>query len=327
MATPCERLIDYLRQSGADSVPMTFVELERLRGKPLPASARKYAAWWSNTRPHARCWTAAGYKVARVSLTAETFNFIRVAQGRGDLPVRRSLQRWPVAQLLADLDREFEQSLAVLTKRRPFTGPSVHFYQRTVRMVREAASLRDLAKSELFCDHVYAALTAWGMHRMGERVAAKLTDFPIFQATLRSFLDEVDDLREMSICRLTQEETETLVKRLARLVERPGITAAGAPLVANAKTLHFLLPDLVPPVDRTYTCRFFYGRMQPPGSAAEVFTRVFTSLAALAKRRDAPVRGAIGSYICLGHAKALDNAIVGFVLNHPEHFGGEPAKL
>jgi hypothetical protein len=71
----------------------------------------------------------------------------------------------------------FEESLAACTRRAIFTGPSVHFYARTVRMVREGASLRDLANTEMFCDYVYATLTAWGMHRMGERVAVKLTTF------------------------------------------------------------------------------------------------------------------------------------------------------
>jgi len=83
-------------------------------------------------------------------------------------------------QLLVDLDREFEKGIAACAKRAIFTGPSVHFYERTVRMVREAASLRDLADSELFCDYVCATLTAWGMHRMGERVAAKLTAYKKF---------------------------------------------------------------------------------------------------------------------------------------------------
>ena len=201
---------------------------------------------------------------------------MRVGKGvSANLPVKRSRQRWPAAQLLADLDREFEKSIAACTKRTIFTGPSVHFYERTVRMVREAASLRDLARSEMFCDYVYATLTAWGMHRMGERVAAKLTAFPTFQAALCSLLKEVDDLRGMSVCDLTEEDTVAVTSRLAKLAETTGITASNAPLVANTKTLHFLLPDLVPPIDRTYTCRFFFGRMQPPGSAAEVFRRVY----------------------------------------------------
>jgi hypothetical protein len=220
------------------------------------------------------------------------------------------------------LDREFEKSIAACTTRAIFKGPSVHFYERTVRMVREASSLRSLTKNDVFCDYVYATLTAWGMHRMGERVAAKLTEFPVFRATLCSFLDEVEDLRRTSICELTEQETETVLKRLAVLVATTGITASAAPLVANTKTLHFLLPDLMPPIDRRYTCRFFYGRTQPPGGAAQVFTHVFASLASLARRHAVAVRKATGSYICLGHAKALDNAIVGFVLNHPERFAG-----
>jgi hypothetical protein len=49
-------------------------------------------------------------------------------------------------------------------------------------------------------------------------------------------------------------------------------------------------------------------------------------LAALAKRHEVAVRKATGTYICLGHAKALNNAIVSFVLNHPERFGGKSGQ-
>ena len=143
---------------------------------------------------------------------------------------------------------------------------------------------------------------------------------------MHSLLKEVDDLRGMSVCDLTEEDTAAVTARLAKLAGTTGITASDAPLVANTKTLHFLLPDLVPPIDRTYTCRFFFGRMQPPGSAAEVFRRIYPPLAALAKRHEVAVRKATGTYICLGHAKALDNAIVGFVLNHPERFGGKSGQ-
>jgi hypothetical protein len=187
-------------------------------------------------------------------------------------------------------------------------------------MVRGADSLADLAELDVFYEFVYATLTSWGMHRMGKRVAAKLTEFPTFRATVREFLGRVEDLRGVSICGLDGTEVPTMAKRLAVLVETPGITASGAPLVANTKTLHFLLPDLVPPVDRTYTCRFFCGRTQPQGTAAEVFTTVFTQLQGLAKRHEDVVRRARGGYLALGDAKILDNAIVGFVLNHPERF-------
>src|SRR5207249_9322811 len=135
-------------------------------------------------------------------------------------------------------------------------------------------------------------------------------EFATFRATVLELLARVEDLRGMSICDLDDAQVPAMTKRLAVLVEKAGITASGAPLVANTKTLHFILPDLVPPVDRNYTCRFFYGRMRPPGDAAEVFGAVFPLLAGLAKRHEATVKKATGTYLCLGHAKALDNAIV-----------------
>ena len=324
MGSACERLTNFLRASEKAVVRMTFAEVERVRSEPLPPSARKHAAWWSNSQHSAKCWTQAGYRTAQVNLRDETLHFIKDQAVESEVEPRRAPRsRWPAAKLLADLDREFEQSIGACAERAIFTGPSVYFYERTVNMVRSAKALRDLAGDDLFCEYAYATLTAWGMHRMGESVATKLTDYPTFSAAVRSFLEEVEDLKGASICDLSDEEAAALTKRLAKLVEKPGITTSGAPLVANTKTMHFILPDLVPPVDRTYTCRLFYGRMQPPGDAAEVFGAVFPLLAGLAKRHEATVKKATGTYLCLGHAKALDNAIVGFVLNHPEHFPGK----
>ena len=180
--------------------------------------------------------------------------------------------------------------------------------------------MAELAERDIFFDFVYATLTSWGMHRMGKRVAAKLTEFATFRATVLELLARVEDLRGMSICDLDDAQVPAMTKRLAVLVEKAGITASGAPLVANTKTLHFILPDLVPPVDRNYTCRFFYGGPQPQGDAGEVFSVIFPQLYALAKRHRDVVRRAAGGYFALGDAKVLDNAIVGFVLNHQNYF-------
>jgi hypothetical protein len=51
-----------------------------------------------------------------------------------------------------------------------------------------------------------------------------------------------------------------------------------------------------------------------------LFTTVFTQLQGLAKRHEGVVKKAEGGYLALGDAKILDNAIVGFVLNHSERF-------
>ena len=76
-------LRDYLMGCHSDEVALTFAEVEAILERALPASARKYDAWWANlgddvsTRhSHARSWHDAGYR-ARANRTAGTVVFRR----------------------------------------------------------------------------------------------------------------------------------------------------------------------------------------------------------------------------------------------------------
>jgi len=53
-------------------VTLSFSEVERILGAPLPASALSHRQWWENqrdskTRPQAQAWLAAGFVVDTVS--------------------------------------------------------------------------------------------------------------------------------------------------------------------------------------------------------------------------------------------------------------------
>ena len=71
----------YLEREAGPSVEMTFDEIDDVVGG-LPASARRYQAWWSNepegTHVQARAWMDAGWRVANVNLTAKRVRFTRV---------------------------------------------------------------------------------------------------------------------------------------------------------------------------------------------------------------------------------------------------------
>ena len=69
--------LDLLR---ANRVSFSFVELEDLLGRVLPASARQHRAWWANdlTHSHARSWLDIHWKVCAVNLTAERVTFLRI---------------------------------------------------------------------------------------------------------------------------------------------------------------------------------------------------------------------------------------------------------
>lgn len=69
-----------LERDAGPSVEMTFGEVDDIVGG-LPASARRYSAWWSNEREgnhvQAHAWTDAGWRVESVNLTAERVRFTR----------------------------------------------------------------------------------------------------------------------------------------------------------------------------------------------------------------------------------------------------------
>jgi hypothetical protein len=57
--------------------------------------------------------------------------------------------------------------------------------------------------------------------------------------------------------------------------------------------------------------------MQLPGSPEKLFTRMFPSLVEVSRRHAATVRAFVQKgYMGGGHAKAIESAMVGYVLKH-----------
>lgn len=75
-------LAAFLAQARGPEAPMTFAEIERVIGHPLPAS-KKYPAWWSNNPSNnvmTRAWLAAGYQTERVDIAGQRLVFRRVTE-------------------------------------------------------------------------------------------------------------------------------------------------------------------------------------------------------------------------------------------------------
>ena len=67
----------HLLQAKGERVSLSFNDVERVLGRPLPASAHNHRAWWANhaSTHHARSWLEAGWKVSEVNLTSERVTF------------------------------------------------------------------------------------------------------------------------------------------------------------------------------------------------------------------------------------------------------------
>jgi hypothetical protein len=79
MARKYEPLADHLDVQSATELTMSFTEVAAVVG-PLPPSAYKHQAWWSNSLSHPEAkdgWMAAGWEVASFDLAREVVTFRR----------------------------------------------------------------------------------------------------------------------------------------------------------------------------------------------------------------------------------------------------------
>lgn len=70
----------------------TFRDVAAVLGVPLPASARKHPAWWSNTTSLAsgKSWLAAGWRTRNVRISEERVSFVRSADEHRDIATASS---------------------------------------------------------------------------------------------------------------------------------------------------------------------------------------------------------------------------------------------
>jgi hypothetical protein len=215
-------------------------------------------------------------------------------------------------QRIQVVTEHFQQCVDAFEMARPFSGPSLYFYSKAVGIAAETA-LNRLADNQPFVEAAYAALTAWGMHRMGPG-NTKLPSYDRFRSVTAEMLARVPADLPRTIRRLSRVESHQVAEALSVQLDFPGLTQGQLPLVANSKLLHFALPHLVPPIDRTYTLKLFFGTTAPPGKASELFRVIYPRCSAIAVANSLFIgrKVARAGYMCDADAKLVDNAIVGY---------------
>jgi hypothetical protein len=77
-----EALGQFLKTQNHQTVAMTFADIERVIGAPLPPSAHKHRPWWSNNETNSaltRVWLEAGFKSEQVDMASQKLVFRRVS--------------------------------------------------------------------------------------------------------------------------------------------------------------------------------------------------------------------------------------------------------
>lgn len=242
-------------------------------------------------------------------------------QGSAALPPtdsqRRTRQPRRVAGRLAERVEElmasFAQCVTIFEANEAFPGPSLYFHLRAIERRRQHPTARSLLDDTRFLEYAYAVLPAWGMHRMGAQ-AAKVGDFSHITAALREAAPALEQLWPLRITALSQHEADKVAATAWEVIAHVKVSTSRTQIVAGSKMLHHLLPDLIPPIDRQYTFRFFTGQMMVASDRA-AFLSWFPQLAKIGSQCQQPIHDAIrrGGFMATGEAKIIDNAIMGYM--------------
>ena len=214
--------------------------------------------------------------------------------------------RFALLPLLID---EFPRWLDYFIERCPFTRPEqLDCHLKAIELRRKHASAAAASKDPVFVKALYGTLRAWGLGARGSKLRP-LTEFgPALQA-VSATLEPLEPLRIDD----DDLDVDECTKSVWNAVGSVGVVRNKAVLVAGSKTLHHLLPDLVPPMDRAYTRPFFGWHDQRfQNHQAECFRLAYTALVLVARRANAARY--VGTHPWHSSvSKVLDNGVVGLM--------------
>jgi hypothetical protein len=211
-----------------------------------------------------------------------------------------------VAARVSSLVVGFDRYLALYDAQPAFRPDQLAAHRRTIELRRQAGSASAAAADPNFAASLHRTLRAWGL---GMRASVLLPEAAFAAALVRAIpaLTELDDLRIDD-----PDLPDSAADHIWALINGLGVTENQAKIVAGTKTLHHLLPDLVPPIDREWTGLFF--GYQPPrfqSGQQSLFHNMFATFREIALHVDLASR-VNGLGWRTSTSKLLDNAAIGY---------------
>ncbi len=213
---------------------------------------------------------------------------------------------------------QFAACLKAYDRHCPFTNyGQLEYHVETIQQLRDLGSAGAALNDDSFQRSLYRTLQAW---KIGTR-GSVLKPFPAFVGALQAKAGEIQNFAGLTIDQQNLD-ISGVAKRLASLVQTLDIVDNKARVVPGSKALHHLLPELVVPIDRAYTQRFF-GWPTPrfQNFPEECFVEAFHAFVRIARATNPTQYVKNGWYT--SRTKVIDNAVVGlwcrarYELNNP----------
>ena len=250
----------------------------------------------------------------------------QIPEDRDTGPVAINEQRQAIGRTLSmdpgistridDLVRNFESYAG---EEMPFGDWAWSIHRETVTLRKQFSSVEDAISSyDFIVRHVGHTLVAWGM----DGREAKLVPPAEFHSRIKECGPQLSSWALYSTSDLI---AKSLARELLAVFEALKLSKTSSQVVTASKVMHHLLPNLVPPIDREYTSRFF----TPPGlktvrnpNSTEHFLAIAQGLGWIARLLEEQYgKGYLTSLVdgtecATSESKTIDNAIVGYVNKH-----------
>jgi len=178
---------------------------------------------------------------------------------------------------------------------------------------RNINNLEELINREDFLEKIYRTLELFNMNQRG----AELVSLADFADSILQLQGELIELYRYKIHSLgTQTELLRILQILEEVFCELKVMKSRRRIVGESKTLHFLLPDLVIPIDGTYTMTCFYGRNKVENGALRefgTFKEIHLKSWQIIRNLNVNEADVDGNGWNTSVPKLLDNAMVGFV--------------
>lgn len=211
------------------------------------------------------------------------------------------------------IDR-FSECVDIFERSEAFPGPSVYFHEKAIQRRRAHPDAVSALDDQCLHEYIYAVLPSWGMHRMG-RQAAKVGPLAPIVHGLVVHTDVLADLWDLRITELDAGQANDVATAAWDVIAAMRVSMSGTQIVAGSKWLHHLLPDLIPPIDRQYTFRFFTGQKSVAYGDRQAFLTWLPLFAEIGRACANEIHDVLrrGGFMATGEAKVIDNAIMGFM--------------
>lgn len=187
---------------------------------------------------------------------------------------------------------------------------SLSLYLDLYQMHLRSNNLDELLNNPDFFSLVYKTLCAWNMNQRAAKLksASKLAD------AVRGFAKEVECLCNYHFEKLHEEDLSNALSLLEPIFVGLKPMDSASQLVGTTKLLHFILPQLVMPMDRKFTMNFFYGHSIYSSDVKEefkTFKNIYFKFYELAKNFNITSDDLTANSWNTTVPKLLDNAIIG----------------